>query len=628
VEYVGDRCGRRCNVAAILVSGMDLTEQALQNRAIPLSTLSTSSTIQLTAARWRARTDLGFLCRDVLGYKDVSDDVHGPVLDIVQKFPSPTREEFDKNDRIERGRWVYTPVLEMTKLPGKRRVLILDPRGHLKTTINAIAHTIQWIINYPNIAIQIIQSNNEKAELILGEIKKHFQANPRFRALFPEHCPQRKLNDFGTLGEFTTMARDPEVVRKEKTVMTGSIDKGSAGLHFDVMKFSDIVEPNNAKGDSLYQVAKSFYLMENLLVSPEYWIDVEGTRYHFADLYGQIIKFEMSREPADREYKIHVRGVYKKKTPDGKPQQFIPEELDEQKYPLLLDEFGRPQPWWPSRFPTHKLEGEKARDAYIFSCQKMNYPQGGIDGQQTFPAKSPKTGHNLPVWIPREKFRQEVRVAFREVIIDTGETANKRSNHTAIVTAAWSSNGRCFIEEIDHGKFLPSETVNRIILATLKHRPRAVKIEETSFVRGLMPALRREMDLHSIMIPVDLIKRDNQVAKVERIYNTLQPWYVNEDLRFVEPFHSDPKEFARIKTHLEKELNEFPLGEDDDILDALADAFQNKEWFGRETPKLTFIQAAQDGMKKLLGLEDPWDPLSPPETVAGMHPYSLKTGGL
>lgn len=606
----------------------EIAAQALRNRAVPLSTLSWTNTVQLTAARWQARTDLGFLCRDVLGYPDVSDEVHGPVLNIVQKFPIPTEEQFTKNDRIERGRWVYTPILDMIKLPGKRRVLILDPRGHLKTTINAIAHTIQWIINYPNVAMQIIQSNNEKAELILGEIKKHFIANPRFRALFPEHCPQRKLNEFGTKGEFTTMARDPEVVRKEKTVMTGSIDKGSAGLHFDVMKFSDIVEPNNAKGESLYDVAKSFYLMENLLVAPDYWIDVEGTRYHFADVYGKIIELESNRPEEEREYRIHVRGCYKKQMPEGRVQKFVPEELDEQKYPIMLDEFKRPIAWWPKRFPVHKLESMRARDAYIFSCQQLNYPQGGMDGKQTFPIKSPKTGHALPVWIPREKFRQEVRVAFREIIIDTGETANKRSNHTAIVTAAWSSNGRCFIEAIDHGKFLPSETVGRIILATIKYRPRAVKIEETSFVRGLMPALRREMDLHGLMIPVDLIKRDNQVAKVERIYNTLQPWYINEDIRFVEPFHSDPKEFDRIKAQLNKELREFPLGEDDDILDALADAFQNKEWFGREVPKLTFEQKAQDQMKKLLGLEDPWDPTANPDVPTGMHPYTMRTGGL
>lgn len=603
--------------------------QLLQNRAVPLSSLSLSDTIRVKALRWRARTDLGFLCRDVLGYKDVDDYVHGPILNAIQKFPIPNETQFDKHDRIERGRWVYEPITQMEKLPGKRRVLILDPRGHLKTTINAIAHTIQWILNYPDIAIQVIQSNNEKAELILGEIKKHFQANPRFRALFPEHCPMKKVFDWGTKGEFTTEARDPEVVRKEKTVMTGSIDKGSAGLHFDLMKFSDIVDPNNAKGDSLYEVAKSFYLMENLLVTPEYWIDVEGTRYHFADTYGQIIDMEMKRPEAEREYHIHVRGCYKKQTPDGSPQKFTPEELDDDKYPYLLDENKRPIPWWGNRFPVAKLEGMRLRDPYIFSCQQLNNPNAGTDGKQTFPTKSPKTGNNLPVWVPKQVYVSQVRIAYRDICIDTGETQGKRSNHTAIVTAGWSSNGRCFIEEIDHGKFLPNETVNRIVLAVLKTRKlRSVKIEETSFVRGLMPSIRREMDLHSLYIPIDLIKRDNQIAKQERIYNTLQPWYVNEDLRFVDPLHPVAAEHERIKRQLKKELTEFPLGEDDDILDALADLFQNREWFGREMARPSIEQAAQDHYRKLLGLEDPWEQQLTTAAPSGIPGYYDKTGGL
>src|SRR5262249_11708233 len=104
-------------------------------------------------------------------------------MNHLQKFPVPTPLEMEKLDRLDRGNWNYEPKTELTQLPGGRRVLILDPRGFLKTTINAQSHSIQWILNYPDVAMMIIQSNGEKAEMILGEIKRHFQANPRFRAL-------------------------------------------------------------------------------------------------------------------------------------------------------------------------------------------------------------------------------------------------------------------------------------------------------------------------------------------------------------------------------------------------------------------------------------------------------------
>src|SRR5574341_508575 len=162
----------------------------------------------LRMCRWKGRTDLAWLCRDVLGYTDVDDTVHGPLISRLQQFPLPSQQEFYDNDEFKRGRWRYKPLKPMLKLTGKRRVLILDSRGHLKSTINAVAHTIQWILNYPDVAILLVQSNTEKAELLLGEIKKHFQANARFRALYPEYCPRKRILDWGTKSEFTTPARD------------------------------------------------------------------------------------------------------------------------------------------------------------------------------------------------------------------------------------------------------------------------------------------------------------------------------------------------------------------------------------------------------------------------------------
>jgi hypothetical protein len=253
--------------------------------------LSNNEIYQLRLARWKARTDLTYLANEILGYKDVIGPQRFPFMNILQKFPLPTMKEMEDLDRLDRGNWAYTPKLEMTALPGGRRVLILDPRGFLKTTINAQSHSIQWIINYPDVARTIVQSNGKKARDILGEIKRHFQANPRFRALFPDHVPQKRIFDWGNLDEFTIEARAKTNTRKEKTLMTGSIDTGSAGYHFDVMKFSDIVEPNNTKTvEQIESVIQSFGMMENLLVAPSYWIDVEGTRYDFSDLYGESSK--------------------------------------------------------------------------------------------------------------------------------------------------------------------------------------------------------------------------------------------------------------------------------------------------------------------------------------------------
>lgn len=252
------------------------------NKRVTVQNLSANEIHRWRMARWKGRTDLGYLCREILNYKDVRDDVHGPVMNILQKFPIPNRIQFEEHDKLVNSRWYYSPLISMTALPGKRRRLILDPRGHLKTTINAIAHTIQWILNYPDTAGVIFQSNLDKACQILKEIKAHFQYNEKFRTIYPEYCPQKRIDDFGIQSEFTVPARSLQTARKEGTLTALSIGAGTSGMHFDFMKFSDVVEPSNTgTPEQIEKINTDFWMAENLLVAPRYWIDVEGTRHDF-----------------------------------------------------------------------------------------------------------------------------------------------------------------------------------------------------------------------------------------------------------------------------------------------------------------------------------------------------------
>lgn len=332
--------------------------------------LSSGELLAWRKARWLARFDLVYLCNEILGYVDVSTKVHGGLIRTLQDFPKPTRDQFEQNDQYVGNKWIYKPIYtlkEFVALGGKKRRLILDSRGHLKTTINCQAHTIQWLLNYPDAAIHIIQSNLDKGNMIVDEIRDHFRYNPKLRQVFPELCPQKSINDFGKVGQFDIRKLyDITSMRKEPSVLAGSIDKGTAGLHFDVMKFSDIVDPNNCFGDQLEKVAKSFYMAENLLVAPSYWIDVEGTRYNFGDVYGKIIdSYEkakaQNREP---EYLMYVRACFERDTGKESPK-YIPEE---QALPFKKDENGKRVPVWGERFPLQKLEEMERTDPTIFSC--------------------------------------------------------------------------------------------------------------------------------------------------------------------------------------------------------------------------------------------------------------------
>jgi len=559
----------------------------------------------LKKARWLARTDLQFLCNEVLGYTHIHRPFHSGLLEVLQKFPYPNAEQFEKNDDLSSGYVKYVPIQNIVTLEGSRRNLILDFRSSMKTTVNAIAHTIQWILNYPNISILVIQSNSEKAEEILGEIKRHFQTNEKFRQLFPEHCPQKKIFDWGTKAEFTTEYRNfnfkemhaqhNNETHKESTVITAGIDKGIAGKHCDVLKFSDIVDPSNAKTESgCHEVRKNYFLMEPILTTLSYWIDVEGTRYNYNDLYGYIAEKEAEKAPEQRVWKIYARSCYRKKTKDGKPQKFTIDELD---LPDLTDP-SKVTPrnpngymsWWEERFAVEFFEDKRQTEPYTFSSQYHLKPMAAEPGMVPFIVND-----KLPVFVKAKAFKDTIPIAYYDIAVDTAETDGKRSNFSAIVVGAFTAGGNCIICDIIHGKFLPDKLIDEIIFAYNKYNPRSVKIEKTSFVRGLMPGLRKECEKQNIFIPIEEVGVSNRLAKTEKIIKVLQPLYVNGHLRFLDNLAK--------KQELLQELQKFPAWERNDILDAMSTLFDNKEYFGREIPRKHDVSRAhalhQEYLKRL-----------------------------
>jgi len=585
---------------------------------------------RIRIARWKARTDLRWFANEILGYRDVSEEVHGPLLSRLQKFPSPDSVTIEQNDRFVNGTWEYRPLIPMMDLPGKRRLLILDSRGCLKTTLNAISHTLQWIINYPDIAIAIIQANLDKAEDIISEIKNHFTKNPRFRELFPEHCPDlKKVESFGTQAEFTTRARGRAVTRKEPTVRGASIEKGLAGSHFDLMKYSDIVDENNSNNAEICKtIFRKFVLSQNLLVSPRFWIDVEGTRYDEKDTYGEIIRGQEMLPEEKRDWNIFVRGIFKKDT-GGRPRNYTYAEV---RLPDLLDENKLPISIWPDRFPADGILSEYAMDPYLVSCQKFNFPNHAAGGQTIFPVDD-----KYPAWKSRQDFEQRVLVSHYEMRVDSAQTIGDRSNHSVITIGAWDNAGRLYIVDIRRGKWLAAELIAQIIAAYTTYQRKSrngfvrVAIEETAYVTGLMLGFRQYCDQRGLHIPLETVKIDNTKSKTENIVRTLQYPYMTKQIIFLD----DLKE----KEVLLSELSGMPKPLSDDILDTLAAFYKGKEWLGRLNARQdpTHIEQVisntlapadayrQRQFARMLGLTGDFDSGS---DSTHMHPDLAKTGGL
>ena len=562
-------------------------------------------------SRWKARTDLLYLCNYVLNYPDVQKEVHGPLIDNLQKFPVPTWEQMKEHDKYIGGKWEYKPLTPLYQLDkdGFRRRLILDSRGFLKTTINCFAHTIQWLLNYPQATILIVGSSGSKIADFMSEIKLHFINNPILRQMFPEYGPKKQYGDWGTQSSFDIECKPKFPPRREPSVMGAAIEEAIAGYHFDIIKFTDIVEEKNVvTAGQIKKVTMSYGMFQNLLVRPESWIDVEGTRYSHADVYGSIIDGEEKRKKEDLKpvYKIYVRGCYKKKTPDGQPQKFIPDELY---YPDAKDEQGKPISWWPERWTVEKLE-EKRNDpslgdysAWLFACQQKNNPTDLSDENLIpFPFKKLQT-----YTISRENYRKNIRVNHHIVTVDTADTTNAKSKYSAITVGAWDQYGRCYITDIRHGRYQPNRIIQEIFDVQEKYNPLYILVEDYAFTRGLFPNVLREIQAGKInpvtnkpypWVNFKFIKRDNDLSKQERILNTLQQPFNCGDLRFLEDLECYEA--------LVKEFTTFPSGIYTDIMDTISDQWQGKTWFGREQTRQTFEEKQTKELEKFLQIQDPY----------------------
>ncbi len=532
-----------------------------------------SSSEAILRARYRGRADAFWLAREVLDLRLIEREVHGPIFDTIQSFKAnqPPQDQFADYDKVPAG-GKYQPFLEHMKLPGGRRRLILDPRGHYKTTINIVVHTLQWLLNYPNITLLVVHAKQQIAEDIILEIKEHLVNNRKFRDLYPEYCCG-SIKATGSSDRIIVPCRTR--IRREPSVGTSSIETIVAGYHYDVIKFSDIVTfENTGTKEAIEKTTRAFGMYRPVLVTPDCWIDVEGTCYDYRDMYNRTMETEDERDPKDRVWRIHVRGCYKKDT-GGLPQTFTPKERC---LPDLKDKDGNPVPWFPAQFSVHQLEmlrKDPTMPEYQFAAQYKNDPVDTSD-DKVFPESFFKTKSANDM--------RKVPLAYHTTTVDTSETDTARADYCSVMTCGWDNFGRCYVVGLDHGRFSEDVLIDKLFSHNLRWKPLTIGIEETGYVRGLKAGIRRREDLRGTYLPLKFLKRDNQTAKQERIKNTLVPWFKAGEIYWLDSL--DALDQAK------QEMRSFPKYKDD-ILDTLADQFQERGWLGRNrTPSVPDVYSS------------------------------------
>lgn len=516
--------------------------------------------------RQRGRTDMMWLAREVLQYRDVEDEVHGPTVESLQKFNG--REEYMDPDTFQ---IVYsepmcaihakenpdcTPACigrSIWYLEGPRFRMLLDPRGCLKTTLNTISHSLQWIVNFEDIRIALSVATAMQGGDIITEVENHFRYNETFRFLYPEFCPRDP--DWGSKESFTVPNRRRKWL-KEPTMRVVSIGKVVAGPHYDVLKHSDLVDKENVKTPAgIKEVKDHFkYTMPLLERGPSIagrdltrgWVDLEGTIYDNSDLYCDELRKDELRSKSGQPCRW---AVFRRDS--------VQEPVDD------LTMWRRPfKTLWPRRYPWEELRAiYEDIGEYMFNCQYRLQPRS----KHMQLAQANEIGY-----FPARFIKQLLPKLYVKVTIDlAGMEEESDGCNNAVVTVGHNRDGRKYVLESMVGRPQPLELINYLFELDLRYRKPVFEIERAHHAQGLLPFIYNQMEVKQQYLNMVAIPRDSNIAKDNRIFYTLQPLFKRRMIWFADNIKCLP--------HIVNEITNFPKYKFKDWLDAMADQMQTKD---------------------------------------------------
>lgn len=528
--------------------------------------------------RHLARTDLLWLCREVLGYRDVSREVHGELIDTLQKFPGAVERHRTAEDYLAAigGKVLFAPLCKMEELPANpnwttpdRQCLFLYPRGHLKTTVCTVAHSIQWILNYPNVRILLTSATEELTRQIAPTIRDQFIQNENLRFLFPDICPPSrdgKVPEMGNLYQFTIPARDNNnrllgPGGKEPTLLATTVGSAITGYHGDVFKCDDMVEKiNSSSQNGIADVIRHAGAMGDLLEKYNStsdqpltgWVDMVGTPWDFSDLY-QVIRND---QEARKE-----KGL----VPSWN-LCIVPATRNWPQGPFL----------WPQRMgyaALKKIEDDPTKGPSQLSAQYLLNPiqigAGLIDDPS-----------NL-FWMPQQEMDARIGgVILRGRLdlagMDSGSAKGTDNDYTCLSVAGFKD-GLLMVPWMRYGRE-PIEGVVEWIFSAFAKYPQMVelRIERASGANPLESWLRREMAERGKWLPITFETRTNKESKVNRI-KALRPWFMDRKIALSTFLSAPVPRGMGYGSLILNEIKGFPKYRHDDFLDTLSDHMLNNK---------------------------------------------------
>lgn len=495
--------------------------------------------------RWLCRNDLFFLTC-ITGHEKIAQwgDFYRPFCDDVSLMNWKV---------VELGIQPKSEMMPEIDDELSMQRLYLRYRGYYKTTIVTIVHSLQLLLNFPNIHIvlchnkQRTSSDNleaikniflNKAKLskeTLDIIKKRYGIHTELsmRELFPECIPAGK--EWGSAEKFS-LANRSDMQRPEDSVEAVGVDTEITGGHWQIAKKNDLVTEKAVNTeeqikktmdwDSRFNKGHFDHLNQPLQ-------DYEGTRYHHGDLY--------SVKKNDTRINISETTIVKDLT---KFKQGDDNQIEH-----------------PERYSRKDIEDLMGDDMWVFMCQLMLRPED--------PEKMQFNSNMI------QYYESIPDGCFNYLLIDPATARKKKSDYTVmlVVGVLVIEDKVCkFILDGIRDKIDAKKRVDIAIDLSKKYKVRDIGWEAIGFQDTDCFYFEERRRKEHFKVNVTEIK-SHAMSKEDRIRGLIPEysngeWYWPEKGKIIRQGNFSGKNYD-LTEEMELEMMSFPLAQHDDLLDSM-----------------------------------------------------------
>lgn len=428
-----------------------------------METLDNKTIGQLRA---KCKSSLFFLARAILGFTDLTKEIHRPICRNLQDYVKNTR------------------------------IAIILPRTWFKSSIGSIAYPIWRAINNPDVRILIAQNTMTNAKKKISSIKLIFETNELFQVLFPEIMPR---GNRPWSSECLTINR--RLAAPEGTFEPAGTGTAVISRHYDLIVQDDTVSPDfdqmtgEIQQPTQIEIDKAIgfhKLCHPLLIHPtKAQIVIIGTRWAPKDLLGWIIE----NGPG---YVIMSRSALEKPGQIGEP---------------ATKDQGGVTIW--DRFNDEVLaELELSMGIFMFHMLYLNIPTTAIN--QVFKRSYIQYYERLP--------RDLLFCTSVDPAPSDQAATNVDSDYNVILTTALNPiTGEIYIVYYDRDRIDPGDVIDRIFNHYRAYKPLVVRVEAVAYQRTLCYWITRRQEQQNERFYIEEVK-NARVSKNARILG-LQPWF-------------------------------------------------------------------------------------------------------